>query len=200
LSTTATSGSGQGTYAITVSGAVSPNYDIKQENGILSISTKLFPVITWNNPSDIVYGTALSTNQLNARADVAGTFTYSSGMGETLKAGANQTLKATFTPADPLAYAEVSASVAINVRKAPLTIIAADRFMIVGSELPVLRPSYSAFVNEETEDKLTAKPKLSTTATSASGVGTYTIVISGAAAPNYEITFVNGTLTITDNP
>lgn len=35
---------------------------------------KATPVLTWNNPADIAYGTALSATQLNATANVAGTF------------------------------------------------------------------------------------------------------------------------------
>ncbi len=38
--------------------------------------TQAAPVITWNNPAGIVYGTALSATQLNATASVAGTFVY----------------------------------------------------------------------------------------------------------------------------
>ena len=37
---------------------------------------KATPVVTWATPADIVYGTALSTTQLNATANVAGSFSY----------------------------------------------------------------------------------------------------------------------------
>ena len=37
---------------------------------------KATPVITWANPADITYGTALSATQLNATATVPGSFTY----------------------------------------------------------------------------------------------------------------------------
>jgi hypothetical protein len=33
--------------------------------------------ITWSTPADITYGTALSATQLNATANVAGSFVYS---------------------------------------------------------------------------------------------------------------------------
>jgi hypothetical protein len=44
---------------------------------------------------------------------------------------------------------------------------------------------------------LTTQPTITTTATSTSEPGTYDIVVSGAAATNYDITYVKGTLTIT---
>ena len=42
----------------------------------------------------------------------------------------------------------------------------------------------------------TTKPTITTTATSASEPGTYEIVVSGAEATNYDISYVKGTLTI----
>ncbi len=42
---------------------------------------KATPVITWATPADIVYGTALSATQLNASADVAGSFIYTPAAG-----------------------------------------------------------------------------------------------------------------------
>lgn len=39
-------------------------------------TTKATPVVTWANPASNVYGTALGGTQLNATANVAGTFVY----------------------------------------------------------------------------------------------------------------------------
>jgi hypothetical protein len=44
---------------------------------------------------------------------------------------------------------------------------------------------------------LTATPSLSTSATRNSNVGTYEIKVGDTSSPNYSISFVNGTLTIT---
>ena len=38
--------------------------------------TQAAPVITWNNPASIPFGTTLSATQLNATASVGGTFAY----------------------------------------------------------------------------------------------------------------------------
>src|SRR5581483_3357279 len=58
------------------------------------------PVLSWSTPAAITYGTALSPTQLDAHADVPGTFSYSPASGTVLNAGSNQPLSATFTPAD----------------------------------------------------------------------------------------------------
>jgi uncharacterized protein (TIGR02145 family) len=73
------------------------------------------PIITWTNPADIRSGTLLSTTQLNATADVAGTFVYTPAIGTQLNAGANQNLKADFTPTDDEHYNTASKTVKINV-------------------------------------------------------------------------------------
>jgi photosystem II stability/assembly factor-like uncharacterized protein len=72
------------------------------------------PVITWPTPAAITQGTLLSATQLDATADVAGTFVYSPVAGTVLAAGI-QTLAVTFTPADTIDYTTASASVTLSV-------------------------------------------------------------------------------------
>ena len=43
------------------------------------------PTISWTNPANIVYGTALSATQLDATASVPGTFTYTPAAGTVLR-------------------------------------------------------------------------------------------------------------------
>lgn len=73
------------------------------------------PLITWQDPAPIVFGTALGLTQLNAMANVAGSFAYSPPAGTVLAAGTNQVLTATFTPTDTNAYTMVTRSVLIDV-------------------------------------------------------------------------------------
>src|SRR6185436_5810399 len=80
--------------------------------------TKATPVITWANPADIVYGTALSATQLNATTTIPGTFVYTPPATTVLSAGAAQTLATTFTPTDTANYNSANKSVAITVLKA----------------------------------------------------------------------------------
>jgi len=80
--------------------------------------TKATPVITWADPVDIVYGTELSGTQLNATADVLGTFVYDPIAGTILDAGDDQTLGVTFTPEDTGNYNNASGTATLNVAKA----------------------------------------------------------------------------------
>ncbi|TMG06057.1 MAG: hypothetical protein E6I02_08920 [Chloroflexi bacterium] len=73
------------------------------------------PVITWANPADIVYGTALGAAQLNATANVPGTFTYTPAAGTLLNPGPGQALKVDFTPTDAANYNTATKTVYINV-------------------------------------------------------------------------------------
>ncbi len=76
------------------------------------------PIITWSNPADIVYGTALSATQLNATVNAPGTLSYSPAAGAPLNAGNGQPLVVSFTPSDPSSYAPATKTVVINVLKA----------------------------------------------------------------------------------
>jgi uncharacterized repeat protein (TIGR03803 family) len=79
---------------------------------------KATPAVTWNNPNEIVYGTSLSSTQLNATSTADGTFTYSPAIGTKLNAGSNQSLSVTFTPTDAANYTTASKQVTISVAKA----------------------------------------------------------------------------------
>jgi uncharacterized protein (TIGR02145 family) len=85
--------------------------------------TKKDPVITWANPADITVGTLLSATQLNATADVPGTFVYTPAAGTSLVAGANQELKVVFTPTDAAAFNTASKTVKINVTAKKIPVI-----------------------------------------------------------------------------
>ena len=77
---------------------------------------RLIPLqIEWENPQDIAVGTALSSTQLNATANIAGTFSYSPSAGTVLSLGQGQTLTATFTPDNLELYSITDATVTINV-------------------------------------------------------------------------------------
>jgi len=93
------------------------------------------PVITWANPVEITYGTPLSASQLDATANLTGTFAYALAAGTILSAGNNQTLTVTFTPTNTADYAvdytTATATVTINVLQATPTISWANPANIV---------------------------------------------------------------------
>jgi hypothetical protein len=82
---------------------------------------KADPTITWNAPAAIDYGTALNATQLNATANVDGTFAYTPETGSVLNAGTH-TLSVQFTPNDTTSYNSASKSVSLTVNKVDATI------------------------------------------------------------------------------
>ena len=87
--------------------------------------TKTTPVITWNGPASITYGTALSSAQLNATATVGGSFVYTPAAGTILNAG-TQTLSVIFTPTDTTDYTTATKTISLTVTQATLTVSAAN--------------------------------------------------------------------------
>ncbi len=75
------------------------------------------PILNWATPAAITYGAALGSAQLNATANVSGSFTYSPAAGAVLPAGAH-TLTATFTPSDTKKHTTSSISVSLQVNRA----------------------------------------------------------------------------------
>jgi hypothetical protein len=59
--------------------------------------------VEWATPTPITYGTALSSQQLNATTITSGSYVYSPPVGAILSPG-SYTLSVTFTPAHPLEY------------------------------------------------------------------------------------------------
>ncbi|RYE23498.1 MAG: T9SS type B sorting domain-containing protein, partial [Sphingobacteriales bacterium] len=88
----------------------------------------------------------------------------------------------------------------ITVTKAHLTITADSLSKVQGTANPVLTVSYNGFVNGQTAAVLTTLPKAATTATNSSPAGIYAIKVSGAAAANYSLIYIPGTLTVTTPP
>ena len=71
-------------------------------------------MVTWTAPAAITYGTPLSAVQLDATANVAGTFSYAPNAGAVPGLG-EQTLNVTFAPTDTANYTSASASTRILV-------------------------------------------------------------------------------------
>jgi hypothetical protein len=87
-----------------------------------------------------------------------------------------------------------------NIKKAPLTIKAADVNIIHGSEVPQYEVSYEGFVADETVAVLEGTLAVACDYTKESAVGsTYDITPSGLTAKNYDITYVAGKLTVLVN-
>ena len=87
----------------------------------------------------------------------------------------------------------------LTVTPAPLTITANNLSKPTGVPNPTLTVSFSGFVNGDSDipTVVTTAPAIITNATTSSTPGSYPIIASGAVAPNYAITYVAGTLTVT---
>jgi hypothetical protein len=203
ITTAATAASPEGEYAIVPSGLTSSNYAITFVNGTLTVTDREVPEIAWPSPGVITYGTPLGAAQLNATASfndqpVPGTFTYTPAAGTILPAGADQSLQVLFTPDDTENFAPVTANETIDVIPADLLITAADATRRVGAENPTFSVSYEGFVNGEDASALSGTLSITTAATAASPAGEYDIVPSGLTSSNYDISFINGTLTVNE--
>lgn len=154
------------------------------------------PTLTWPAPAGITYGAVLGGTQLNASANVPGTFSYTPTSGTRLHAGAGQVLSVTFTPNDTATYAVTSTTTTISVAKAALTIRADDKTRNEGAANPTLTATYTGFVAGEGPGVLDTPATLSTTANDASPVGSYPITVSGVSDGDYTPTYQAGTLTV----
>ena len=167
---------------------------------VVSVEPQILPSVSWATPPAVVYGTALSSAQLDASANVPGTFVFSPPLGSVPGVSAGKVLSATFTPADTLHYQSVTTNVSLKVTPASLTVAAINASRAIGAANPAFTASFSGFVNGDTASVVSGQPAFSTTVTPASLVGTYPIVPGpgSLSAANYTFAkFVNGTLTVT---
>jgi hypothetical protein len=207
-STTATfnvpGGTPAGSYSIQASYGGTSSFTASSDASATLNITKAAPAITWINPADITQGTALGPIQLNATANVPGTFVYTPPSGTVLLAGPAQLLSVSFTPTDLAGYNGASASVRINVAPAallPLTIAASNVTQQYGQSSPPLNNvTYTGFASGDGPASLTGALLCTTSAKSSSPVGTYPITCSGLSSTKYKITLVPGTLSITKAP
>jgi hypothetical protein len=187
-----------GSHGITATYSGDPLYSGSASAAFVQTVNQATPVITWNTPAPITYGTPLDVSQLNAAANVPGTLAYSPAAGTVLNAG-TQTLSVTFTPADALDYTNAGATVSLTVNPAPLTVTAANANRQYGQANPAFTGTITGLQNG---DNITAS--YSTVADPTSPVGTYAIVPAlvdpDNKLSNYSVTPSNGTLTITPAP
>ena len=94
------------------------DYNVATATVTLTVNggTRSTAAITWPTPAAIAYGSALSSTQLDASANLPGTISYAPALG-TVLGGGTQTLTATFTPTDPTSVAPASATTTIQVNK-----------------------------------------------------------------------------------
>jgi hypothetical protein len=164
--------------------------------GVTALFGKTTPVITWTNPAAITYGTALGTNQLNATAEVSGTFIYTNPpAGTILAVGSNHLLSVTFVPADTSLYDEATTNVTLTVTPFALTVSADSVSRPYGATNPPLTGTLTGVQNG---DHLTTT--FHTAADTNSPVGAYPITPifddPDSKLGNYSVLTNLGTLTV----
>ena len=187
---------GTQTLSVTFSPTDSTDYTSATASVDLVV-TKATPLITWPDPAPITYGTPLSVAQLNATADVGGSYGYNIPIGTVLHAG-TQLLSLTFTLSDSVDYAVVNATAHLTVNKAMLNVTADDERRGQGAANPPFTYSLSGFVNGDTAAVVSGRPILSTVADAASASGAYRITIdpNTLAASDYSFSLVPGSLLV----
>ena len=189
-----------GSYAI-VATIMDPNY-VGSTTGTLIVQ-QAQPVVTWSNPADITFGTALSSVQLNATAavgatNIPGIFTYTPAAGTVLNAGDGQTLSADFAPTDSTNYAAVLGThVLINVKAAPLYVVSSDGSRAFGQTNPTFTPTFVGLTDGDMPNTVGTVTCLSG-AGATSAPGTYAAICSGVNSSNYTVTYIAGTLSVTN--
>ena len=222
LSTTATTTSPVGTYPIniTLGTLAATNYDFSLVPGTLTVTAQAPTTIalTATPGSTTTYGqsvtftatvspttsggaTPIGTIQFEVNGvDLGSAVTLVNGsatsVATTTIAAGEQTIEAVYSGDSN--YAPNTQTSTQTVDPATLTVTANNASKVYGQANPTFTDTITGFVNGDTSSVISGTPTLSTTATTASGVGTYAIAVgvSGLSASNYIFTGVNGTLTI----
>ena len=193
--TTATKESPIGSYPVTVSGAEAQNYEISYEKGTLSVTNAEAVTVTAKS-----YTRAYGEDNPNFEYTTSGATLV--GIPEiTCSATANSpvgTYDIVISKGSVTNYNDKYVKGTLTITKAPLKIKAGTYTRKQGEDNPEFALIYEGFKNSETEDVLTKKPTVSTTATKESPVGNYPVTASGAEAQNYESSYEKGTLSVTN--
>jgi len=84
----------------------------------------------------------------------------------------------------------------LTITKAPLTIMVKNYEREQGQENPDFEVVYEGFKNGDGTEKLSVLPTVTCAADADAHPNTYPIVVAGAVSDYYDITYVNGTLTV----
>ncbi|MEI6569189.1 MAG: MBG domain-containing protein, partial [Verrucomicrobiota bacterium] len=189
LATTATVTSGVGAYPITVILGSNPNYSLVSSNSLLTVTVKSASVVA--NAKSKTYGgvnpllDAAVTGTVNGDVlsyTLATTSTTTSGVGSypiTVTLGSNPNY--TVTPTDST----------LTVSSKAASLVANAKFKTYGAANPLLDAVVTGTVNGDI-----LAYSLATTATVASGVGSYPITITLGSNPNYSVTPTDSSLAV----
>lgn len=199
ISTTAKQTSNVGIYPISISGAKANNYTFAYTSAELTIlraplSAKVKSISReYGNtyPAFSLDFNGLKNGETNPSWEEAPRFSTEANI---LSPIGEYAVTAT---AKPKNYSLPSITDGIlTITPAKLKVIANSTSRMYYEENPEFTFYYSGFKNSETESIVSNTPVLTTSATLNSDCGKYDITISSISAPNYEIVYQSGTLTV----
>jgi gliding motility-associated-like protein len=199
VATTALQGSDAGTYPVTVTGGSDNNYSFACVNGTLAIIKATLTITAENktkiygdaNPSlTVLFSGFIGTEDvtvLDTPPLVTTTSQEGSDTGE---------YPITVSGASDNNYLFVYIEGNLTVTKAPLSVIADDKFKTYGDANPVLTLTYSGFKGTDDYTDIDIPPIAVTNGLQSSDAGTYPITPSGGVDNNYTLSYTDGILTI----
>jgi hypothetical protein len=190
---------------LAIGGAQKGDYSLRQPTATANITVR--PVTVTAAADTKTYdGTtsATSTPTITSGSLATGDTAAFSETFATKNAGTGKTLTPAGSVNDGNGGNDYAVTVVTNamgeITARPLTVTANNQSRAYGAANPSLTCTLAGFVNGDTSASLTTLPLVSTTATTASYVGSYPIQAAGAVDPNYTISYVSGTLTVTSVP
>ncbi len=203
LTTTPASPVNVGTYPVTAATGTltSANYSFSYVNGAVTIG-KATLTVTASSPT-VTYGAVVpaitpsysgflngdTANVLTTVPSCTTAYVTSSAVGSSSSTSCSG--------ATAVNYSFSYVNGAVTVGKAMLTVTASSPTVAYGAVVPAITPSYSGWVGTDTASVLTATPTCSSTYTTTSTVGShYPSNCTGAAAANYSILYVAGSVTV----
>jgi hypothetical protein len=203
LTTTATSGSPVGSYAISCgAGPMSAaNYTFTCVNGTLTIGAATL-TITPTDENKVygsvlsIPGTAFSSVGLKNTDSISSVTMTSPGTASTASVG-SYTISAAGAAGNGLNnYSIVYNTGTLTVGKAPLTVTASSEAVPYGAAVPIITPIYSGWQNSDNSSSLSVAPTCSTAYVTLNPLGSYATSCTGAASSNYTISYVPGAITV----
>lgn len=189
-----------GTVVVTATQDGNDNYNSASASTSFDVVEKQSQTITFSEVPDLIYGAEDQMLTATSSSNLSVSFNLISGPavlnGSTLSiTGSGDVVVEAFQAGDDDFLSE-SVQQTISISKASLTVTAENQTITYGDNIPVLTYSYSGFVNGEDVAVLDSEPSISTDATMSSDAGSYVINLDGGEAINYNLSHVDGTLTI----
>ncbi|HBA73043.1 MAG TPA: hypothetical protein DCZ63_12905, partial [Geobacter sp.] len=176
------------------------NYTVTLVNGLLTV-TKANPVITWATPAAVLFGTALSNTQLNATANIPGTFAYTPAAGTVLNTS-SRILSVTFTPSVFRIANYNSATAAVNQVTIAGTLPVAK--ISTAPAYPSIQAAYNAVISGDVMKVLgttipgsfTANRPATTVTIKGGHSSTFTPIVGSTTTIQGTVTLQHGTVII----